>query len=239
MTENKTTEGKAIIEFKDVSKKYSNGHLALKNINLTIKENEFVFIVGQSGAGKTTLTKLLMCEEYLTSGSLTVNNFKLDRIPQRKIPHLRRTMGIVFQDFRLFDNMTVYDNVAFAMRVIGEKPKLIKKRVHYFLDIVNLLPKANNYPSELSGGEQQRVAFARALVNNPQIIIADEPTGNLDPQMTLEIMDLLVRINKLGKTVIVVTHEKNIVDYFRKRVVTINDGEIVSDRIGGAYGDAF
>lgn len=224
-----------MIEFKDVSKKYSNGHLALKNINLTINKSEFVFIVGHSGAGKTTLTKLLMCEEYITSGSLTVNDFKLDRIPQRKIPHLRRTMGIVFQDFRLFDHMTVYDNIAFAMRVIGEKPKSIKKRLPYFLDLINLTEKANCFPSELSGGEQQRVAFARALVNNPQIIIADEPTGNIDPKMSLEIMDLLVRINKLGKTVIVVTHEKNLVDYFRKRVITLKDGMIVSDRIGGAY----
>lgn len=224
-----------MIEFKDVSKKYSNGYIALKNINLTIEDGEFVFIVGHSGAGKTTLTKLLMCEEFLTSGSLTVNDYKLERIPQRKIPHLRRTMGIVFQDFRLFENMTVYDNVAFAMRVIGEKPKLIKKRIPYFLDLINLSEKANCYPSELSGGEQQRVAFARALVNNPQIIIADEPTGNIDPKMSLELMDLLVRINKLGKTVIVVTHEKNLVDYFRKRVITINDGIVVSDRIGGAY----
>lgn len=228
-------ENNKIIEFKDVTKKYSNGHIALKNINLTINKGEFVFIVGHSGAGKTTLTKLLMCEEYITSGSLTVNGFKLDRIRQRKIPYLRRTMGIVFQDFRLFENMTVYDNIAFAMRVIGEKPKIIKKRLPYFLDLINLTDKANCYPSELSGGEQQRVAFARALVNNPEIIIADEPTGNNDPKMSLEIMDLLVRMNKLEKTVIVVTHEKNLVDYFRKRVITINDSSIVSDRIGGAY----
>lgn len=226
---------KKVIEFKDVTKKYPNGYVALKNINLSIYENDFVFIVGQSGAGKTTLTKLLMCEEYITSGSLTVDNFNLDKISQNKIPHLRRKLGIVFQDFRLFDNMNVYDNIAFAMRVVGEKPKAIKKRIPYFLNLINLSDKAHCYPNELSGGEQQRVAFARALVNNPEIVIADEPTGNIDPKMSLELMDLLVRVNKLGKTVIVVTHEKNLVDYFRKRVITINDGEIISDRIGGAY----
>ena len=226
---------KKVIEFKDVTKKYPNGYVALKNINLSIYENDFVFIVGQSGAGKTTLTKLLMCEEYITSGSLTVDNFNLDKISQNKIPHLRRKLGIVFQDFRLFDNMNVYDNIAFAMRVVGETPKAIKKRLPYFLKLINLSEKAHCYPNELSGGEQQRVAFARALVNNPEIVIADEPTGNIDPKMSLELMDLLVRVNKLGKTVIVVTHEKNLVDYFRKRVITINDGEIISDRIGGAY----
>ncbi|HBL85354.1 MAG: cell division ATP-binding protein FtsE [Clostridiales bacterium GWF2_38_85] len=224
-----------MIEFKNVSKTYPNGTVALRNINLTIADGEFTFIVGHSGAGKTTMTKLLLREECITSGSLKVNNYKLEKIRQSKVPYLRREMGVVFQDFRLFNNMTVYENVAFAMRVIGEPNRIIRKRVPYFLNLVNLTDKCDRFPHELSGGEQQRVAFARALVNNPKIIIADEPTGNVDPQMSLEIIDLLIRINKLDKTVIVVTHEKSLVDYFKKRVVCINDGRIVSDKIGGMY----
>ena len=194
-----------------------------------------MFIIGKSGAGKTTLTKLLLCEERVTGGTLTVNNFKLNKLPQRKIPYLRRTLGVVFQDFRLFKNKTVYENIAFTLRVIGEDPRIIRKRVPYFLNVVDMTDKADRFPDELSGGEQQRVAFARALVNNPKIIIADEPTGNVDPEMSREIMDLLVRINKLGKTVIVVTHEKDLVDEYRHRVITIKDGEIVSDRSEGGY----
>ena len=190
---------------------------------------------GFLGAGKTTLTKLLLCEERVTGGTLTVNNFKLNKLPQRKIPYLRRTLGVVFQDFRLFKNKTVYENIAFTLRVIGEDPRIIRKRVPYFLNVVDMTDKADRFPDELSGGEQQRVAFARALVNNPKIIIADEPTGNVDPEMSREIMDLLVRINKLGKTVIVVTHEKDLVDEYRHRVITIKDGEIVSDRSEGGY----
>lgn len=224
-----------MIEFKNVSKTYPNGTVALKNVNLTIADGEFVFIVGHSGAGKTTLTKLLMREECITSGSLRVNNFKLEKLRRSKVPYLRREMGVVFQDFRLFDNMTVFENVAFAMRVTGESNRAIKKRVPYLLNLVNLADKCDRFPHELSGGEQQRVAFARALVNNPKIIIADEPTGNVDPQMSLEIIDLLIRINKLDKTVIVVTHERSLVDYFKKRVVCIGDGCVSSDRIGGMY----
>ena len=214
---------------------YPNGTAALNNVTLNIKDGEFVFIIGKSGAGKTTLTKLLLCEERVTGGTLTVNNFKLNKMPQRKIPYLRRTLGVVFQDFRLFKNKTVYENIAFTLRVIGEDPRIIRKRVPYFLNVVDMTDKADRFPDELSGGEQQRVAFARALVNNPKIIIADEPTGNVDPEMSREIMDLLVRINKLGKTVIVVTHEKDLVDEYRHRVITIKDGEIVSDRSEGGY----
>ena len=214
---------------------YPNGTAALNNVTLNIKDGEFVFIIGKSGAGKTTLTKLLLCEERVTGGTLTVNNFKLNKLPQRKIPYLRRTLGVVFQDFRLFKNKTVYENIAFTLRVIGEDPRIIRKRVPYFLNVVDMTDKADRFPDELSGGEQQRVAFARALVNNPKIIIADEPTGNVDPEMSREIMDLLVRINKLGKTVIVVTHEKDLVDGYRHRVITIKDGEIVSDRSEGGY----
>ena len=224
-----------MISFQNVSMVYPNGTAALNNVTLNIKDGEFVFIIGKSGAGKTTLTKLLLCEERVTGGTLTVNNFKLNKMPQRKIPYLRRTLGVVFQDFRLFKNKTVYENIAFTLRVIGEDPRIIRKRVPYFLNVVDMTDKADRFPDELSGGEQQRVAFARALVNNPKIIIADEPTGNVDPEMSREIMDLLVRINKLGKTVIVVTHEKDLVDEYRHRVITIKDGEIVSDRSEGGY----
>ena len=224
-----------MISFQNVSMVYPNGTAALNNVTLNIKDGEFVFIIGKSGAGKTTLTKLLLCEERVTGGTLTVNNFKLNKLPQRKIPYLRRTLGVVFQDFRLFKNKTVYENIAFTLRVIGEDPRIIRKRVPYFLNVVDMTDKADRFPDELSGGEQQRVAFARALVNNPKIIIADEPTGNVDPEMRREIMDLLVRINKLGKTVIVVTHEKDLVDEYRHRVITIKDGEIVSDRSEGGY----
>lgn len=224
-----------MISFQNVSMVYPNGTAALNNVTLNIKDGEFVFIIGKSGAGKTTLTKLLLCEERVTGGTLTVNNFKLNKLPQRKIPYLRRTLGVVFQDFRLFKNKTVYENIAFTLRVIGEDPRIIRKRVPYFLNVVDMTDKADRFPDELSGGEQQRVAFARALVNNPKIIIADEPTGNVDPEMSREIMDLLVRINKLGKTIIVVTHEKDLVDEYRHRVITIKDGEIVSDRSEGGY----
>ena len=222
-----------MIEFQNVSMVYPNGTVALRNVNLTIEDGEFVFIVGKSGAGKTTLTKLLMCEERVSGGKLNIGKFKLEKLPKRKIPYLRRTMGVVFQDFRLFNNKTVYENVAFALRVIGEKPSVIKKKVPAFLNLVELTDKSDRFPDELSGGEQQRVAFARALVNNPEMIIADEPTGNVDPEMSNELMDLLMRVNKLGKTVIVVTHEKSLVDRYKKRVVTIQDGEVASDRAGG------
>ena len=224
-----------MISFQNVSMVYPNGTAALNNVTLNIKDGEFVFIIGKSGAGKTTLTKLLLCEERVTGGTLTVNNFEVEQLAQGKVPFLRRTLGVVFQDFRLFKNKTVYENIAFTLRVIGEDPRIIRKRVPYFLNVVDMTDKADRFPDELSGGEQQRVAFARALVNNPKIIIADEPTGNVDPEMSREIMDLLVRINKLGKTVIVVTHEKDLVDEYRHRVITIKDGEIVSDRSEGGY----
>lgn len=221
-----------MIEFQDVSMVYPNGTEALNHVNLRIEDGEFVFVVGRSGAGKTTLTKLLLREERITGGRLTVNDFKLDRMPARKIPYLRRTMGVVFQDFRLFKNKTVYENVAFAMRVVGEKVSVIRQRVPFFLNIAELTDKADRFPDELSGGEQQRVAFARALANNPQIIIADEPTGNVDPEMSRDILDLLIRINKLGKTVIVVTHDWDLVNYYKKRVITLENGKVASDRIG-------
>ncbi len=227
-----------MIEFQDVSMVYSNGTVALDGVNLKINDGEFVFIVGKSGAGKTTLTKLILREELITSGKLTVDKYHLEKMPKRKVPYLRRAIGVVFQDFRLFNSKTVYENVAFAMRVVGEKKSVIKQRVPYFLDLVELTDKAGDMPNELSGGEQQRVAFARAIANNPRIIIADEPTGNVDPQMSRDLMDLLVKINKLGKTVIVVTHDLELVERYKKRVITISDGHIVSDRNGGVSFEA-
>lgn len=225
-----------MIEFRNVQKEYSNGHLVLKNVNLKINNGEFVFIIGASGAGKTTITKLLLKEEEVTKGRIIVDNFDLTKMTKKVIPHYRRTLGYVFQDFRLFPNMTVYENVAFAMRVVGESSSKIRKLVPYILKPVDMQGKMRSYPHELSGGEQQRVALARALVNNPKTIIADEPTGNVDPRMSLEIMELLERINtNLNKTVIVITHGKSLVDHFKKRVVTIENGSIVNDDIGGGY----
>ena len=197
------------------------------------KDGEFVFIIGPSGAGKSTLIKLLLREEKHTSGKVIVNDFKMNKLKENKIPLLRRSMGVVFQDFRLIDTMTVYENVAFAMRVIGCSNKMIRRRVPYVLGVVGLGHKAKNYPKELSGGEQQRVALARALVNNPKTIIADEPTGNVDPALAREIMELLMEINKKGTTVIVITHDKKLVDDFNKRVIAIKGGEIISDITGG------
>ncbi|MBS7275728.1 MAG: cell division ATP-binding protein FtsE [Firmicutes bacterium] len=224
-----------MIEFKNVKKTYPNGTEALNGIDLKIDDGEFVFIVGASGAGKSTLTKLLTREEKITEGQLTVNEFDLVKMPERKVPYYRRQIGVVFQDFRLLPDMTVFENVAFAMQIIGESKKTIKRRVPTILNIVGLQDKANSFPSQLSGGEQQRVALARALANNPATIIADEPTGNIDPKLSLEIMNLLVKIHKRNKTVIVVTHEKQLVDYFQQRVVTIDNGVVVSDRVGGMF----
>ena len=224
-----------MIEFKNVKKLYPNGTHALNGINLQIEDGEFVFIVGHSGAGKSTMMKLLLREEKLTSGRLRVGDFDLSRMSSFRVPHYRRELGVVFQDFRLFPDKTVYENVAFAMRVVGTPSKMIRRRVPAILNIVNLADKQKCFPRELSGGEQQRVALARALANNPKIILADEPTGNIDPQMSLEIMNLLVKINKLGKTVIVVTHEQSLVDYYKQRVVTLKDGVIVEDRVGGMF----
>ena len=225
-----------MIEFKNVSKVYSsNGTHALDNVSLNIQKGEFVFIVGSSGAGKSTFLKLIMREEMPTSGSITVNDMRLERLSRRRVPYLRRTMGIVFQDFRLISKMTVYENVAFAMRCVGKKNSTIKKRVPYILELVGLEDKANDHPSELSGGEQQRVSLARALVNNPALIIADEPTGNIDPEMSYEIIELLSEINKRGTTVLVVTHEHELVKSFGKRVITIDDGRVISDSADEEY----
>ncbi len=224
-----------MIEFKDVRKVYANGTVALDGVDLKIEKGEFAFIVGHSGAGKTTLMKLLLREEKVSSGALIVNGYDLSKMPDRKLHHYRRKLGVVFQDFRLFPNKTVYENIVFAMRIVGTGASEIKRRVPLILEIVNLDSKSNSFPHELSGGEQQRVALARALANNPDIIIADEPTGNIDPQMSLEIMNLLVKINKLGKTVLIVTHDQHLVDYYNQRVITIDNGLITSDKRGGMF----
>ena len=224
-----------MLKLEDVFKTYENGTKALKGINLTIQDGEFVFIVGPSGSGKSTIIKMMTAEVRPTSGKVSVNGYDIGSIKQREIPYLRRTVGVVFQDFRLIENKSVYENVAFVMRAVGTPQRLIKKRVTYVLDLVGVLHKARRKPCELSGGEQQRVAIARALVNNPDAIIADEPTGNLDPARSLELMMLLEKINSMGTTVVVVTHAREIVDQFAKRVVAIDGGMVVSDQMGGYY----
>lgn len=224
-----------MIRLIDVYKEYQNGTKALKGVSLRIDDGEFVFLVGQSGSGKSTIIKLITGEIACTEGRLMVNGYNLNNIKPRQIPYMRRTLGIIFQDFRLIEKKTVYENLAFAMRAIGASNKEIKRRISYVLELVGLDQKADRYPGEISGGEQQRVAIARALVNNPSMIIADEPTGNLDPKRSLEIMMLLERINDLGTTVLVVTHEKSLVNRFAKRVVAIENGRIISDETGGYY----
>lgn len=228
--------GITMIELKNVTKTYQNGTLVLSDFNLTINSGEFVFIVGESGAGKSTLLKLLLKEEDVTSGSIIVDGCDLSTLKKREIPFHRRKLGVVFQDFRLFPDKTVYENVAFALRVIGEHSATIKLKVNAALKIVDLADKAKSYPDELSGGEQQRVALARALANGPGIIIADEPTGNIDPRHSHDIMEMLIRIQRrYQKTVIVVTHEKELVDLFRQRVVTIREGKVAEDRVGEMF----
>ena len=224
-----------MIEFTDVVKSYTTGNTALQGVNMQIEDGEFVFLVGPSGSGKSTIIKLITGELRPTSGSVHVNGYSLDRIRRREIPYLRRTIGVVFQDFRLIHTMTVYDNVAFAMRVIGASEKEIKERVPYVLELVGLDNKSRRHPGELSGGEQQRLAIARALVNSPSTIIADEPTGYLDPARSLEIMTLLQEINNLGTTILVVTHEMDLVERFAKRVIAIDDGLVISDGLDGYY----
>ncbi len=224
-----------MVRLLDVCKVYENGTPALSGINLKIDDGEFVFLVGSSASGKSTIVKTLTSEVKMTSGRGIVNGFNLNKLKPSEVPVLRRTIGVVFQDFRLIDKKTVYENIAFAMRAVGAPPSKIKERVAYVLKLVGLEHQAKSFPNQLSGGERQRVAVARAIVNNPKMIIADEPTGNLDPQMSIEIMTLLETINKLGTTVLVVTHERELVDEFEKRVVTISGGRIISDKTGGYY----
>ena len=224
-----------MVQFTDVFKSYENGTKALRGISFTIQDGEFVFLVGPSGSGKTTIIKLLTGEIAPTDGTVMVNDYNLGTMRFSKMPYMRRTLGVVFQDYRLIEDKTVYENVAFAMRVIGASNKEIRRRVPYVLELVGLDTRTRRKPQELSGGEQQRVAIARALVNNPRLIIADEPTGNLDPARSLEIMMLLQKINELGTTVLVVTHEKELVESFSKRVIAIDAGKIISDGMDGYY----
>ena len=224
-----------MIRLINVYKEYDNGTKALKGINMRIDDGDFVFLVGPSGSGKSTVIKLITAEIAPTEGRVMVNGYNLNTITPRQVPHMRRTLGVIFQDFRLIEKKTVYENLSFAMRAIGASNRELRRRIPYVLQLVGLDQKASRYPGQLSGGEQQRVAIARALVNNPSMIIADEPTGNLDPQRSLEIMMLLERINELGTTVLVVTHEKNLVNRFAKRVVAIENGRIISDGMGGYY----
>lgn len=228
-----------MIEFSNVSKVYKNGTQALKNISFKVEKGEFVFVVGASGAGKSTLIKTLLREEIPSSGTVFVNGNNLGRMKRRHVPKFRRSLGVVFQDFRLIPNMTVYDNVAFALRVTNVASKDIRLRVPYILDLVGLADKAKCFPEQISGGEQQRVALARALVNNPSIIIADEPTGNIDPELSFEIVDLLSEINKCGTTILMVTHAHELVSYFNKRVITISDGTVISDNNSGVAPELF
>lgn len=225
-----------MIRLKDVEMEYDNGTRAIQGISLTIEDGEFVFLVGPSGSGKSTIIKLLTSEVEPSAGRIMINGFSVSNISGRQIPLMRRRLGVIFQDFRLIEKKTVYENLEFVMRAVGASPKEIKKRIPYVLNLVGLEQKSKSHPTELSGGEQQRVAIARALVNNPNTIIADEPTGNLDPERSLELMSLLVKINQLGTTVVVVTHEKDLVDRFGKRVVTIEAGRVVNDSIGGYVG---
>ncbi|HIY32871.1 cell division ATP-binding protein FtsE [Evtepia sp.] len=226
-----------MIRLTDIHKEYQNGTKALKGVSMQIDDGEFVFLVGPSGSGKSTIIKLITAEVEATRGKLMVNGYNLRDISEKQIPLLRRTIGVVFQDFRLIDKKTVYENIEVAMRAVGATTKEIQRRIPYVLDLVGLTNKGGRLPTQLSGGEQQRVAIARALANNPSVIIADEPTGNLDPARSLEIMSLLEKINDMGTTILVVTHERELVNRFGKRVVAIESGRIISDAAGGYYGN--
>ncbi|MBQ2933636.1 MAG: cell division ATP-binding protein FtsE [Clostridia bacterium] len=222
-----------VIEFRGVSKTYPSGTHALEDVNIRINKGEFVFIVGSSGAGKSTFMKLIMREEKANTGSIQVNGFELTKMRRKNIPMLRRTMGIVFQDFRLIPTMNVFNNVAFAMHVVGQSGRIVRREVSKALSKVGLGDKARSMPMQLSGGEQQRVGLARALVNSPDLIIADEPTGNVDPNMSYEIVSLLTEINKRGTTILMVTHDHNLVRDFKHRVIMLDGGKIVADNAAG------
>ena len=226
-----------MIRLTDIHKEYQNGTKALKGVSLQIDDGEFVFLVGPSGSGKSTIIKLITAEIEATRGKLMVNGYNLRDISEKQIPLMRRTIGVVFQDFRLIEKKTVYENIEVAMRAVGATTREIQRRIPYVLDLVGLMGQGGRLPTQLSGGEQQRVAIARALANNPSVIIADEPTGNLDPARSLEIMSLLEKINDMGTTILVVTHERELVNRFGKRVVAIESGRIISDAAGGYYGN--
>lgn len=228
--------GVQVIEFTNVSKVYENGTRALSNVSLSVDKGEFVFVVGPSGAGKSTFIKLILREETPTKGIVKVNGYNLNKIKKRQIPQFRRSLGVVFQDFRLIPTMNVYDNVAFALRATNVSNKDIRQRVPYILNLVGLQGKARSMPEQISGGEQQRVALARALVNNPDLILADEPTGNIDPELSVEIMELLQAINSVGTTIVVVTHERDLAQRFHKRMIVIDHGEVIDDGLARVRG---
>ena len=221
-----------MIRLIDAEKVYDNGTRALKGVSFTVDDGEFVFLVGPSGSGKSTIIKLMTGEVVPTAGRVMVNGFSMSRIAEKQIPYMRRTIGVIFQDFRLIGNKTVRDNLALAMRAVGASPRELKNRIPYVLELVGLADKENSYPDQLSGGEQQRVAIARGLTMDRRLLLADEPTGNLDPGRSLEIMTLLERINALGTTVIVVTHERGLVNHFNKRIILLNDGQVIGDGLG-------
>ncbi|MDE1547737.1 cell division ATP-binding protein FtsE [Jeotgalibaca caeni] len=225
-----------MIEMLNVSKKYPNGITAVNNLSVKIEQGEFVYVVGPSGAGKSTFIKMMYREEKPTSGTVKIGKFELSKMKEREVPHLRRYVGVVFQDFKLLPRLTVYENIAYAMEVIEKTPKQIEKRVFEVLDLVSLKHKARMFPNELSGGEQQRIAIARAIVNMPGILIADEPTGNLDPDTSLEIMQILEEINNQGTTILMATHNSQIVNDIKHRVIAIENGRIVRDQLEGEYG---
>ncbi len=225
-----------MIEMKEVYKTYPNGVTALNGVNLSINQGEFVYVVGPSGAGKSTLISMMFREEKPTKGSIVINGINLDKLKERKVPHLRRDIGVVYQDFKLLPRLTVYENIAFALEVIEESPKNIRRRVMEVLDLVKLKNKARHIPDELSGGEQQRVSIARAIVNRPKMMIADEPTGNLDPETSWDIMRIFEEINARGTTIIMATHSKEIVNTIKKRVIAVENGRIFRDEERGEYG---
>lgn len=225
-----------MIYMRNICKTYDTGAVALDNVNIDIAKGEFVFIVGASGAGKSTFIKMLFREELPTSGKLLVNGHDVINMDRKEVPYLRRGLGVIFQDYRLLPDKTVFENVAFAMQVIEAPRRIMQRSVNAVLDVVGLRDKYRSFPSQLSGGEQQRVAIARAIVNDPAIVIADEPTGNLDPETSWEIMDIFQRINKAGTTIVMATHDRNIVDAMKKRVIAIEDGRIVRDQLRGGYG---
>jgi cell division transport system ATP-binding protein len=225
-----------MIEMQDVYKTYPNGVVALNGVNVRIKQGEFVYVVGPSGAGKSTLVKMMYREEKPTSGTIMVNGVNLSKLKDSRVPLLRRHIGVVFQDFKLLPKLTVYENVAFALEVIEESPKVIRKKVMEVLELVGLKHKVRSYPDELSGGEQQRVSIARSIVNSPKIVIADEPTGNLDPETSWGIMELFEKINNNGTTIVMATHNREIVNTIRRRVIAMENGKIVRDEAKGEYG---
>lgn len=224
-----------MIEYKDVVKEYPNGVVATNHISLRIDQGEFVYVIGPSGAGKSTFIKMMYHQEVPTSGQIKVNEYELESMKNSEVPYLRRELGIVFQDFKLLPRLTIFENIAYALQVIEKEPAEVQKRVTKVLDLVGLADKADNFPNELSGGEQQRIAIARAIANKPSILIADEPTGNLDPETSEGIMDILEKINKDGTTIVMATHNSLLVDEYKHRVIEIEDGSIVRDQEGGQY----